>query len=384
MQKTRIGINALFLVPGDVGGTEIYLRKTLVALAGLLPPEEIIIFTTMDNDLLLRSDLEEFSFIKFLRLPFRAARRPMRIIMEQSLLPLLVIREKIHVLWSPGYTAPKWCLCPQVVTIPDLQYKSYPEDMSFLERRTLDYLVRTASRKAACVLTISEFSRREVVHYNFAPEKRIFPVHLGVEDTFGDTPDVSKINDLPSSLTWRPGKPFILCVAHTYPHKNIHLLVSAYARIQHAIPHDLVLVGKPRRGEDLVQQSLTEVGEAARVQRLCGLSFETMKYLFKNADLFVLPSLYEGFGLPILEAMKAGTLVITSRNAAIPEIGLDTVLYCEPMTVEGLAQSITNALEMPREKKEALISKARERSSRFTWEKTARETLHVLRKVIET
>ncbi len=373
----RIGINTLFHVPGDVGGMETFLRRTLRAMAECSPKYTLVLFTSLDNDSVLRDDLLRFPQIEFVRLKFRASKRPLRILMEQCLLPLAVAKSKVDVLWSPGYTAPALCSCPQVLTVPDLQYKSHPDDMSVSERITLDTLVKAACRRCRAVITISEFSRSEVVRYNFAPADKVQSVHLGVDEKFAVP---ASGENLPEGFisSCKDGKPYILCVAHTYPHKNVHLLVEAYANIQDKIQHDLVVVGKPRRGENLVSQSMQLVNDPGRVHRLQGLDFSSLRYLFQTADFFVLPSAYEGFGLPVLEAMMSGTLVITSNKASIPEVGGNHVLYCDPMTAENLAAKILEALSLEQHEREAIQSAARLRAASFTWEKTARETMRVL------
>ena len=159
----RVGINTLFHVPGDVGGTETFLRRTLLAMAESYPDTTLVLFTSLDNDSVLRNDLTHFSQAEFVKLRFRASIRPLRILMEQSLLPLAVGKSKVDVLWSPGYTASILCSCPQVVTVPDLQYKSHPDDMSLSERITLDTLVKAACRRCRAVITISEFLGQTVV-----------------------------------------------------------------------------------------------------------------------------------------------------------------------------------------------------------------------------
>ncbi|MCI5209799.1 MAG: hypothetical protein D3910_13630 [Candidatus Electrothrix sp. ATG2] len=161
----RIGVNTLFLVPGDVGGTEIYLRRNLLAMVADSPRDVFVLFTTLDNEQLFRDELTSFANVEYVLLPFRAAVRPLRIVCEQLLLPWSVWKSRVDVLWSPGYTAPALCSCPQAVTVHDLQYKSHPDDLSFLERITLDVLVRTACRQCEAVIAVSGFSREEILRY---------------------------------------------------------------------------------------------------------------------------------------------------------------------------------------------------------------------------
>ena len=376
----KIGVNTLFLVPGDVGGTEIFLRKTLEAIAATQTDVELVLFTTADNDAVLRDDLKAYPHVEFVLLNFRAACRPVRILAEQTLLPLRVKRANVDVLWSPGYTAPRYCFCPQVVTIPDLQYKTHPEDIGWLSRLVTDRLVRSACKRCDAIITISEFSKDEVVNFGFAAADKVYPVHLGVDASFGERVEFEQVGDT-QQLACLGNRPYILCVAHTYPHKNVHLLVEAYAQIQADVPYDLVLVGKARRGESVVHAALSRVQDQARVHRLQGLSFSGIQYLFQNAEIFVLPSGYEGFGLPVLEAMMAGTQVITTKQASLPEIGADTVVYVKELSAQGIVESLQAVMDMHADGKKNLLHAGRLRAKAFTWEKCAQGTVDVARAV---
>ena len=374
----RIGVNTLFLVPGDVGGTEIYLRENLKEMIPGTPQDTFILFTTNDNDKSFKQEFARFDNVDFVPLPFRAAIRPLRIIAEQTLLPWQVWRKKIDVLWSPGYTAPLFCPCSQTATIHDLQYKTHPEDLSFLERITLDFLVRNGCRKCDSLIAVSKFSKSEIVRYDFAPENKIHVVHEGVDPAFGEptNADVSGLVDIPSKT------PYILCVAHSYPHKNVHLLVQAFAMLSEELPHHLILVGKARRGEARVQQSLESVSDQQRVHRVNSISYAQLKTIYQGADLFVLPSEYEGFGLPVLEALLAGIPAITTRRASLSEVGGDCAVYIDENTPEGLAEKIRNLCDLPVEERAHLITRGKEWARDFSWKQSADKTLEVLKQHI--
>ncbi len=374
----RLGVNTLFMVPGDVGGTEIFLRRTLQSIALTQPDIELVLFTTIDNNEVLQEDLKAHKKVEFHKLNFKASCRPARIIAEQTVLPFRVKQAGVDVLWSPGYTAPRFCSCPQVVTIPDLQYKTHPEDLSWLELKVIDRLVKSACRYCNAIITISEFSKKEVVRFGFAPREKVFPVHLGVESSFGEPVELDKEVQQQLGLN---GKPYLLCVAHTYPHKKVQLLVEAYAKVQEQVPYDLVLVGKERRGEAEVCTQLAQVMDQDRVHRFQGLSFSSIIYLFQNAEVFVLPSSYEGFGLPVLEAMMAKTPVITTKEASIPEIGGEDVIYLDDLSSDSLAESIRDLSIMSLDVKKDLVKRAHERAAIFTWEKCAQGTVDVAQRV---
>ncbi|TFG89572.1 MAG: hypothetical protein E4H15_09070 [Syntrophobacterales bacterium] len=174
----RIGVNTLFLIPGEVGGTETYLREVLLAMAKSFVDVEWVLFTNRENDGYLRRIFGEFPQFAFHPLPLRAMNRYARIIREQIDLPFRVAVSRVDVLWSPGYTAPFFVPCPQVVTIPDMQYRRYPEDLTFPARIATDILVRMAVKRCRCILTISEFSRREILTFTHAREETVRAVHL--------------------------------------------------------------------------------------------------------------------------------------------------------------------------------------------------------------
>jgi len=374
----KIGINTLFLVPGDVGGTEIYLRENLKIMVAENREETFILFTSRDNEECLKQDLSGAANVEFVQLPFRAAVRYARIIFEQTLLPWLVRRRKIDVLWSPGYTAPLFCSCPQAVTIHDLQYKTHPDDVSFLERITLDFLVKNACRRCDTIIAVSEFSKSELLRFNFATDRKVTAILEGVDPTFSEPSS----SEHPWSKELPQGTPYILCVAHSYPHKQVHLLVEAFAQVMDGISHHLVLVGKPRRGETKLQESLDRLQDISRVHRISQLDYSQLQALYQNGDLFVLPSVYEGFGLPVLEAMLAGLPVITNNRASLPEVGGTHALYVQENSSEEFARNILDVIGWDESIRREKQQKALAWSSSFTWEKSAERTLQVLTKLV--
>jgi glycosyltransferase involved in cell wall biosynthesis len=389
MKKTRgkktfhLGVNTLFYVPGDVGGTETYLKEVLLAIVQQFPQLPITLFTNADNDFLLREKFSNYSTVTYELLNFRASIRPLRILMEQIWLPLKVVRSNVSILWSPGYTAPLWSGCPQVVTIHDLQYKSYPEDMSLLERTTLDILVRLACRVGTAIISVSQFAKSELVKYRFVEPAKVFPILEGVDPSFSERPSDMNPNIEIGGFT-PTAKKYILCVAHTYPHKNVHLLVDAFRKVHDKIPHDLVLVGKARRGERVLQESLARVNLPHRIHRFQnGVSISSLKLLYQNADIFVLPSFYEGFGLPVLEAMMAGVPVIIPRKASLPEVGGHCASYPEPFTEDQLAEKVLELAGLEEHVRSEIVEKAQDWVAGFSWKNTAQETVDLFRMVHE-
>lgn len=377
----RIGVNTLFLIPGEVGGSETYLVQTLPAMVQIQADIRLTLFTNLENDSFFRKLLGHSPRISFQLLPFQARNRPHRILREQLHLPLAVRRSNVDVLWSPGYTAPICCHVPQAASILDMQYKSHPEDMSLAARLATDILVRLAVRRCRAVLTISKFSKSEILQYTSAKPEEVHVTHLAADRAF--TPTTSQIVIRHTVSHILPiDTPYLLCVANTYPHKNVAALVRAFGRIQDQIPHHLVLVGRPRRGAPEVAAALGRLPDAGRVHRLQGVDRPTLIALYQAADLFVFPSLYEGFGLPVLEAMTAGTPVLTTRMGSIPEVGGDCVAYFTPENEGDMHRRILALLSLPEKQRARMIIRAQDRAADFSWERTARQTLNHLRRAL--
>lgn len=378
----RIGVNTLFLIPGEVGGTETYLRQTLLAIAKHFPGVELVLFTNKENDSVLRKDLAKFKQTEFVQLDFKASNRYARIIREQLELPFKVRKSGVDVLWSAGYTAPFFSVCPQAVTIHDMQYKRHPEDLSFLARCVSDVLIRMACLRCDSVIAVSQFTKNEIIEFLSVRKDSVFVIHEGVDPFFQKKPHNKEVRSvLKELLPWEV--PYILCVSNTYPHKNVHMLVDAFSHIMDVIPHNLVLVGKPRLGEKTLQISLEKAGSSLRIHRFDGLPLAKVRALYHGADLFVLPSVYEGFGLPILESMMAGVPVITTRKASIPEVAGKYAQYVEPLSSEQLAKTIIDVTKWDDKFRSHWIKDAKCWALKFSWEKTAEKTMDALKAIVK-
>lgn len=343
----HVGVNTLFLIPREVGGTEIYVRSLLPALQSIDADLQIKVFTNRDNH-------DTFTEYDRVLIDIPATSRPRRIIAEQWALPRAAVRTKIDVLYSPGYTAPLRTSCPQVVTIHDTQFLDYPEDFPWLSRMAQRVIVGGAARRANAITTVSEFSRGRIAERFGVPREKIVVAHSALSGLFAQPQ--------PCLLP----KPFLLYIANTYPHKNATRLVHAFDRIKDRVPHTLVICGQPREGEPPPHP---------RVKRIHYIAYEELIGLVQAADLVVFPSLYEGFGRPVVEAQEAGTRVIASRSAAIPEIGADAATYFDGEDEEKIAQAILDTLNEPAEMRINMIARGKENAKRFTWDECAKRTL---------
>lgn len=370
----RIGVNTLFLIPGEVGGSETSVRQTLLAMVARAPAHQWFLFTNVENDSLLRADFAAHPQVTFIRLNVRATNRYARIVREQTELPLRSAAAHLDLLWSPGYVAPWIAGCPQVVSIFDMQYRRFPEDLSPLARFVTDTLIRVAVGRCRRVLTISQFSREEILRFTRAKAAQIDVTPQGVS-AFYSTRATAAEHAEALRLAGGESAPFILTVANTYPHKNVHTLIRAYAQSHASATHRLVVVGNPRRGEPEVAAAMQTLGNPASATRLMKLTREQLRALYQAASLFVFPSRYEGFGLPVLEAMLARTRVLTTRCASIPEVGGDTVSYFNEIDVADCARALDAILAEDPGTRQQQLDVAAARAATFTWDETARLTL---------
>jgi glycosyltransferase involved in cell wall biosynthesis len=377
----RIGVNTLFLIPGEVGGTETYLCETLAAIARNHGDVGLVLFNNSENDAVLRERLAGFPQIKFVNLGFKAANRYSRIIREQFQLPPLVKSAGVDVLWSPGYTAPFFSVCPQVVTIHDMQYKSHPHDMTLLARSTTDILVKMAAKRCRRIIAVSQFSKSEIVRFTAVQPDAIDVTYEAADAAFG-----RKIADSDKRAALEKlgiaDRPYILCVSNTYPHKNINGLVGAFGELLGEIPHRLVLVGKSRLGEPAVRTAIKTLTDRSRITRIEYVRLQDLPAIYQAADLFVFPSLYEGFGLPVLEAMMAGVPVVTNRMASIPEIGGDCVHYADSPYSRDLALKMKKALAMNPAQRADWCEAAATRARSFSWQATADATIECFKRAV--
>ena len=377
----KIGVNTLFLIPGEVGGTETYLREVLLAMARISTDVKWVLFTNRENDNCFRRIFGPFHHFFFNPLPLCATNRYARIIREQVDLPFRVAARRADLLWSPGYTAPFFSPCPQAVTIPDMQYRRYPEDLTPLARLATDILVRMAARRCRRIIAISEFSRREILNFTAAGENSVRAIPLAADPAFArPIPEDVRNQKLKALLPLE--KPYVLCIANTYPHKNVHALIRAFGGIMERIPHQLVLVGKPRLGEPDVQSALRRISAPERILRLQRVEQEDLCALYQGTDLFVFPSLYEGFGLPVLEAMMSGVPVLTTKCGSIPEVGGDKVRYFDHADTGDLSRQMLEILSWTDGDRKNWILQGRDHAGRFSWEQTALKTINCLKEMV--
>jgi len=302
-------------------------------------------------------------------------------------LPRAASRAGVDVIHAPAYTAPLWSSVPVVLTIHDVSYERHPEWYPYQRDRMRRMFYRRSARAAARVLTDSEFSAAEIVAAYQIPRERIIVAPLGVSDHFApvDRPHETLLADrlpadtLPAGIT----APFLLHVGDLHERRNLPLVVHAMLEAQRRPgmpPLTMVLAGVDRGIGDRLRGYAREADSPESVVCLGPVTETQLLVLYRGAAALVYPSRYEGFGLPVLEAMACGTPVIASHAASIPEVLGDAGVLLdpddEPGWAEAIARVISDEWERGRMRKAGLT-----RARSFTWERTASLTLDAYRQV---
>jgi glycosyltransferase involved in cell wall biosynthesis len=270
-----------------------------------------------------------------------------------------------------------------VVSVHDVSFLEHPDYFPFYRSLQLRLTVRRTIRRAACILTGSEFSRDSIARaYNLDPE-RIAVVHNAAADCFHQVrPEAAQalVRD-----RFQMTAPFILSVGDLQPRKNHVGLIEAFAGLIQAhpeLPHELVLAGKETWFVRHVRDAARNSGVADRIRFLGFVSDDDLLHLYNACELFCFPSFYEGFGLPVLEAMACGAAVACSNTSAIPEVADGAALLFNPYNADEITRAMLDLIQLP-ELRARMSRLGSQRATHFSWQKTARETLGVYYSVLD-
>lgn len=346
----------------NTSGMGTYLRNVLPGVIAAFPDREFCLL----GDKTVLSTLEGVSRNN-VRLV--EAKSPMYSLAEQLELKRIIPKET-SLFWATHYNVPLLYRGKMMVTVYDLFHLAMPELVGGLHKRLYaEIMFWAVCRRAAAIITISRFTKDEFVRFTGNTRQPIHPIHLGVaDDWFHIQP-----SDRPHH------KKYILYVGNVKPHKNLRALVNAYGLICDKIPHDLVIVGKKEgfiTGDEVVANEAARLG--SRVQFTGYVSDERLRQYFSHADALVFPSLYEGFGLPPLEAMAAGCPVLVSTAASLPEICGDAAVYFDPHRPEDIAAKMLVVLS-DEVLRESIRQKGYDRAQSFTWDACVKQTCDVIR-----
>jgi glycosyltransferase involved in cell wall biosynthesis len=368
----RIGINLLYLLPDVVGGTQTYAVSLINWLAKIDRVNEYFIFLNQESSLLELADAPNFHRIVC---QFRAVRRVTRYLWEQVILPFQLRDYHVDLVHSLGYVGPLFAACPCIITIPDLNYIALRDFIPAGRRRVLQFFSTHAARRAAQVITISHFSKAEIARYIGLQPDKITVTHLGAGWT-ENSDDHGRYESI--RMTYQLPDRYIAAFGGGSPHKNISRLISAFQTVARDFPQALVLLGHVPLDVDL--PGLMQNAElSGRIMALGYVPREHIGPILSRADLFVLPSLYEGFGMTVLEAQASRVPVACAAAGSLPEVAGDGAIFFDPLSVNDMSQALRRCLANP-DLSAALCLQGLQNVQRFSWENTAKATLEVYRR----
>ena len=372
----KIGINVLYLLPGRVGGSETYIRNLLKWLPIIDRGNEYVVFINEESRMVFD---QPGPGVTIFVCPVRASNRSRRILWEQFGLPAEVRRRGIDVLLSAGMTAPFRCPATSVLMLFDLQHINQPGNFPWYYLPFLRSIIYGSAKSADGVLTLSHQVKNDIIRSYHLPQESIEVTHLAVDhDAFmlHGSPDTNTVKA-------RYGLPerFILYAASSLPHKNHERLFLAFKQVRDRIPGlKLVLTGARDKGGDTLIHMMQTMGIGQDVLLLGWLPFGDVPSIYRASEAFIFPTLHEGFGLPVLEAMACGIPVVCSKIEPLLEVAGDAALFVDPYSPDRITRGIFAVLS-DRTLRDKLIQKGLERAKQFTWESTARTTLQFLKSV---
>jgi glycosyltransferase involved in cell wall biosynthesis len=367
----RIGIDARLLYYQQAGIGQ-YTLRLVEALAQVDRENEYVLLQShKDRSILVREP-------NFRR---HAMWTPPHHRFEQLALSLELAPVKVDVLHQPDFIPPWRRRCPAVVTIHDLGFLRYPETLTEASKRYYGQIYR-AVKSAEQIIAVSECTKADLVRLTSAPENKVTVIYEAAGPQFHPIQDRSALKD--ARARYGIVGDFILFVGTIEPRKNLSALVRAYAYLikekarGQTLPK-LIIAGRRGWLFEEVFSLVEELDLGYVIRFIGGVPAGDLPYLYNAALLFVYPSLYEGFGLPLLEAMSCGTPAVASDRSSLPEIAGDAALLVPPEDPEKMAQAIWQALtddELRRELRQKGLAQAQG----FSWERTARQTIQVYQK----
>ena len=377
VSRPHIGLNLIFLVPGETGGMEVAARELIPALLEQAPAG--MRFTAFVNrEAAAAKDGPWGELLPAVTVPVNARNRVQWVLGEQTLLAPLAMRAGVDLVHSLASTAPLWGRFRRVVTVHDLIYARFPEAHTGIRDKGMKVLVPQAARRSDRVIADSQSTRDDLVRMLGVRAEKIDVVPLGLGGVRRATP----IGEREVRARFDLGeRRVLLSLSAKRPHKNLLVLIGALARIPPEDRPVLVLPGYPTAHEAELRARAASEGVADDVRFPAWVSAEELEGLWALAEAFVFPSLYEGFGLPVLEAMARGVPVACSNASSLPEVAGAAALLFDPSDESAIAEALLRLLDDPT-LREQLRARGLGRVSEFTWQRTARLTLESYRRAL--
>lgn len=371
----RILIDLLSIIPRVNAGGETYVCGLVEALGRVDRENEYLIILTAESRLLFSEKPPNFQF-KIIRINNRS--RIKRILYEQFILPIIARGWRADLVWFPANMMSlllPWTGILSMLTIhdfsPGFYKKHFPLYVSAKRTWLLVWLTKQSARQATLIVAVSEFSRSEIRENTNADPRKIYVLYSGTPTRIDN---VSADVDLASKYGLQ--RPYVLLVGRTNKHKNLDRFIEAFMAVKSAnnLPHHVVIAGPAGSGHTDVLAAIGRSSASGFVHITGYIDDAELQWLYSEADLFAMPSLYEGFGFPVLEAMRHGIPCLLSTAGSLPEVGGDAALYVDPYDNESIEQGLLEALTnlTLRGRLQALSAA---HVTEFCWETTARRAV---------
>lgn len=323
------------------------------------------------NDMVLGKEIfGEFKNIEFIEMKSKFLS-----LKEQLELPKILNKYKGKAIFhSPSFVGSPFVKIDTIMTIHDLNHLRFPQFYTKFHKYYYDYIVKISAKKCSKLLTVSNFSKQELVEWLNCDENNIIVTYNGIDDRFKVISDRNKLENVREKYNL-PDR-FILYIGNQKPHKNVETLISSMKYIEG------IKFAINGNGNESINKAIKENGVENKILKIGFVDEEDLPYVYNLATVFIFPSLYEGFGLPPLEAMACGCPAIVSNTSSLPEVVGDAALKVEPRDDKGFANAINKLLE-DEEMRNQMINKGLIRVKEFSWDKLAEDTVTVYSQVMK-
>ncbi len=304
-----------------------------------------------------------------------------KLLWDQIVVPWIGWRRKLDIIFNPKLSVPLLALCSTMFVQHGADWFEMPEQYPLLDQLYVMAFAGLYWRKSKCIISVSQDAQSRLAQrMDEKTAAKMHTVYHGVDGRFSPNPDPAALAALREK--YRLHFPFVLYLGQIYPMKNVGGLIRAFAALRGRVPHNLVLVGKPGVNSAPDLALINELGVGDIVQHVGWVPDDEVPLFFNAADLFAFPSLYEGFGIPIIEAMASGCPVVTSTGGACPEVAGDAALLVDPHNIDAISSGIYRGLT-DAELRGTLRRRGLARAKEFTWERSAQQTIELFESVAQ-
>lgn len=368
----RIGINTRFLLKDKMEGFGWYTFEICKRLVENHPEHEFVFFfdRPFDNRFVFGKNVTPVVLFPPARHPF------LFMLFFELAIPRALKKHKIDIFFSPDGYLSLFTKTPQVGTIHDINFEHFPKDIPLLARHYLRHFFPKFAKKASHIITVSAYSKKDIVATYRIPSEKITAIWNGASDTFQPIrpEEKSQIQQKESH-----GNPYFLFVGSLHPRKNLKRLLQAYELFLKENPnsnYELIIVGAALWKEEKLDHLISEE-TLKRIHFKGHLPLEELNKIVGAASVFVYVPYFEGFGIPLVEAMQCGVPIISGNLTSLPEVAGDAALYCDPQSVPDIAEKMS-LLAIDEILQAELRSKGLERAKEFSWDRAAKEVWEVL------